>query len=149
MHLGGYKSDILQGAAPLVYQPSPDQLKCSRRSSGVYRKYYKQTCTGSPETNSAPLYPPRREGEKVLRSSSRLYTGGPLAIQLLNRLVKFFIKVADHVIKGDVLLPLGLKVVLVLNEPRVDFFTHLDYLHTPPLWIPSRCFRSVPSLRLP
>jgi hypothetical protein len=44
-----------------------------------------------------------------------------------------------------VLLPLGLKVVPVLNEPRVDFLTHLDCLHTPPLWIPSQCFRSVPS----
>jgi hypothetical protein len=81
----------------------------------------------------------------VLRSSARLRTEGPLAIQLLNRLVKFFIEVADHVIKGDVLLPLGLKVVPVLNEPRVDFLTHLDCLHTPPLWIPSQCFRSVPS----
>src|SRR5215510_564845 len=95
--------------------------------------------------NRALIYAPPCEGWKVLSSYPRLPTEAPLAIQLLNRLVKFFIEVADHVIKGDVLLPLGLKVVLVLNEPRVDFLTHLDCLHTPPLWTASRCFRSVPS----
>lgn len=107
---------------------------------------YSGTDRGQESYGKSPhCYPLPREGSSEARLSARLCTEGPLAIQLLNRLVKFLIEVADHVIKGGVLLPLGLKVISVLNEPRVDFFTHLDCLHTPPLWMLSRCFRSVSS----
>jgi hypothetical protein len=87
---------------------------------------------------AANLLPARREEDVVDRADSSP-TMRPLSIQRLHSLRKFLIKVADHVIKGDVSLAFGLfglKVFLMLLEPRVDLITHLDRLHTPPLLLP-------------
>jgi len=68
----------------------------------------------------------------------------PFSIQLLYSLMKFIVEVADHVIKGDVSLALGLQVFFMLDEPRVDLITHLDRLHMPPLCAPHAFARCAP-----
>jgi hypothetical protein len=79
------------------------------------------------------MAPPPTGGGDICSHCFRSTTVSPLSIQLLDSLMKFFIEVADHVIKGDVSLALGLQVLFMLDEPRVDLITHLDRLHMPPL----------------
>jgi hypothetical protein len=73
-----------------------------------------------------------------MQSSRRSIPVSSLPIQFFDCLMEFLIEVANHVIQGDVSLPLGLKVIFVLNEPRVDLLTHLDFLHRLPLCTPPR-----------
>lgn len=96
--------------------------------------------------------PPRGRGPTVKRGTHQRHRAGgqniiltgrlllssmrALTLQFVHRLGEFFVEVADHVIKGDVLLALGLQEFFMLDEPGVNLITHLDRLHKPPLCAP-------------